>query len=308
MKVYKNILETIGKTPIVACTAIQQEYQLSSSIYAKIEAFNPSGSIKDRAAKSMIENALAQGKIDKDTLIIEPTSGNTGIALASIAARLQLRLIIVMPSSMSIERRNLIKAYGAEIVLSDGAQGMKGAIAMAEQLAKDNPNSFIPSQFANEANPKIHYLTTGPEIYEQMDGKIDYLVCGVGTGGTISGTGRYLKEKDPNIKVIAVEPAGSPVLSLNKAGAHKIQGIGAGFVPKTLDRSIIDKIICVDDEQAFATARLLAQREGILAGISSGAAMMAAIKIAQEVERANIVVILPDTGERYLSTPLFNGE
>ncbi len=308
MKVYKNILETIGKTPIVACTAIQQEYQLSSSIYAKVEAFNPSGSIKDRAAKSMIENALAQGKIDKDTLIIEPTSGNTGIALASIAARLQLRLIIVMPSSMSIERRNLIKAYGAEIVLSDGAQGMKGAIAMAEQLAKDNPNSFIPSQFANEANPKIHYLTTGPEIYEQMDGKIDYLVCGVGTGGTISGTGRYLKEKDPNIKVIAVEPAGSPVLSLNKAGAHKIQGIGAGFVPKTLDRSIIDKIICVDDEQAFATARLLAQREGILAGISSGAAMMAAIKIAQEVERANIVVILPDTGERYLSTPLFNGE
>ena len=308
MKVYKNILETIGKTPIVACTAIQQEYQLSSSIYAKVEAFNPSGSIKDRAAKSMIENALAQGKIDKDTLIIEPTSGNTGIALASIAARLQLRLIIVMPSSMSIERRNLIKAYGAEIVLSDGAQGMKGAIAMAEQLAKDNPNSFIPSQFANEANPKIHYLTTGPEIYEQMDGKIDYLVCGVGTGGTISGTGRYLKEKDPNIKVIAVEPAGSPVLSLNKAGSHKIQGIGAGFVPKTLDRSIIDKIICVDDEQAFATARLLAQREGILAGISSGAAMMAAIKIAQEVERANIVVILPDTGERYLSTPLFNGE
>ncbi len=308
MKVYKNILETIGKTPIVACTAIQQEYQLSSSIYAKVEAFNPSGSIKDRAAKSMIENAIAQGKIDKDTLIIEPTSGNTGIALASIAARLQLRLIIVMPSSMSIERRNLIKAYGAEIVLSDGAQGMKGAIAMAEQLAKDNPNSFIPSQFANEANPKIHYLTTGPEIYEQMDGKIDYLVCGVGTGGTISGTGRYLKEKDPNIKVIAVEPAGSPVLSLNKAGSHKIQGIGAGFVPKTLDRSIIDKIICVDDEQAFATARLLAQREGILAGISSGAAMMAAIKIAQEVERANIVVILPDTGERYLSTPLFNGE
>ncbi len=308
MKVYKNILETIGKTPIVACTAIQQEYQLSSSIYAKVEAFNPSGSIKDRAAKSMIENALAQGKIDKDTLIIEPTSGNTGIALASIAARLQLRLIIVMPSSMSIERRNLIKAYGAEIVLSDGAQGMKGAIAMAEQLAKDNPNSFIPSQFANEANPKIHYLTTGPEIYEQMDGKIDYLVCGVGTGGTISGTGRYLKEKDPNIKVIAVEPAGSPVLSLNKAGAHKIQGIGAGFVPKTLDRTIIDKIICVDDEQAFATARLLAHREGILAGISSGAAMMAAIKIAQEVEKANIVVILPDTGERYLSTPLFNGE
>ena len=273
MKVYKNILETIGKTPIVACTAIQQEYQLSSSIYAKVEAFNPSGSIKDRAAKSMIENAIAQGKIDKDTLIIEPTSGNTGIALASIAARLQLRLIIVMPSSMSIERRNLIKAYGAEIVLSDGAQGMKGAIAMAEQLAKDNPNSFIPSQFANEANPKIHYLTTGPEIYEQMDGKIDYLVCGVGTGGTISGTGRYLKEKDPNIKVIAVEPAGSPVLSLNKAGSHKIQGIGAGFVPKTLDRSIIDKIICVDDEQAFATARLLAQREGILAGISSGAAI-----------------------------------
>lgn len=308
MKVYKNILETIGKTPIVACTAIQQEYQLSSSIYAKVEAFNPSGSIKDRAAKSMIENALAQGKIDKDTLIIEPTSGNTGIALASIAARLQLRLIIVMPSSMSIERRNLIKAYGAEIVLSDGSQGMKGAIAMAEQLAKDNPNSFIPSQFANEANPKIHYLTTGPEIYEQMDGKIDYLVCGVGTGGTISGTGRYLKEKDPNIKVIAVEPAGSPVLSLNKAGAHKIQGIGAGFVPKTLDRTIIDKIICVDDEQAFATARLLAHREGILAGISSGAAMMAAIKIAQEVEKANIVVILPDTGERYLSTPLFNGE
>lgn len=308
MKVYKNILETIGKTPIVACTAIQQEYQLSSSIYAKVEAFNPSGSIKDRAAKSMIENALAQGKIDKDTLIIEPTSGNTGIALASIAARLQLRLIIVMPSSMSIERRNLIKAYGAEIVLSDGSQGMKGAIAMAEQLAKDNPNSFIPSQFANEANPKIHYLMTGPEIYEQMDGKIDYLVCGVGTGGTISGTGRYLKEKDPNVKVIAVEPAGSPVLSLNKAGAHKIQGIGAGFVPKTLDRTIIDKIICVDDEQAFATARLLAHREGILAGISSGAAMMAAIKIAQEVEKANIVVILPDTGERYLSTPLFNGE
>ena len=304
---FNNILETIGNTPIIKCGAIEDYYQLKGSIFAKVEAFNPSGSIKDRAAKNMIEKAIANGKINSDTLIIEPTSGNMGIALASIAARLKLKLVIVMPESMSIERRKLIKAYGAIIVLSEASLGMKGAIEKANELASQNPNSYILQQFENEANPQIHYLTTGPEIYEQMEGKIDYVICGVGTGGTISGIGKYLKEKDSNIKIIAVEPTNSAVISKNKPGAHKIQGIGAGFIPNTLDVNIIDEIITIDDEEAYEIARNIACEEGLLVGISSGAAMAAAIKVAKKVE-GNIVVILPDTGERYLSTDLFKGD
>lgn len=304
---FNNILETIGNTPMIKCEAIEDYYQLKGSIFAKVEAFNPSGSIKDRAAKNMIEKAIANGKINSDTLIIEPTSGNMGIALASIAARLKLKLVIVMPESMSIERRKLIKAYGATIVLSEASLGMKGAIEKANELASQNPNSYILQQFENEANPQIHYLTTGPEIYEQMEGKIDYVICGVGTGGTISGIGKYLKEKDSNIKIIAVEPTNSAVISKNKPGAHKIQGIGAGFIPNTLDVNIIDEIITIDDEEAYEIARNIACEEGLLVGISSGAAMAAAIKVAKKVE-GNIVVILPDTGERYLSTDLFKGD
>lgn len=304
---FNNILETIGNTPMIKCGAIEAYYQLKGSIFAKVEAFNPSGSIKDRAAKNMIEKAIANGKINSDTLIIEPTSGNMGIALASIAARLKLKLVIVMPESMSIERRKLIKAYGATIVLSEASLGMKGAIEKANELASQNPNSYILQQFENEANPQIHYLTTGPEIYEQMEGKIDYVICGVGTGGTISGIGKYLKEKDSNIKIIAVEPTNSAVISKNKPGAHKIQGIGAGFIPNTLDVNIIDEIITIDDEEAYEIARNIACEEGLLVGISSGAAMAAAIKVAKKVE-GNIVVILPDTGERYLSTDLFKGD
>lgn len=304
---FNNILETIGNTPMIKCGAIEDYYQLKGSIFAKVEAFNPSGSIKDRAAKNMIEKAIANGKINSDTLIIEPTSGNMGIALASIAARLKLKLVIVMPESMSIERRKLIKAYGATIVLSEASLGMKGAIEKANELASQNPNSYILQQFENEANPQIHYLTTGPEIYEQMEGKIDYVICGVGTGGTISGIGKYLKEKDSNIKIIAVEPTNSAVISKNKPGAHKIQGIGAGFIPNTLDVNIIDEIITIDDEEAYEIARNIACEEGLLVGISSGAAMAAAIKVAKNVE-GNIVVILPDTGERYLSTDLFKGD
>ena len=304
---FNNILETIGNTPMIKCGAIEDYYQLKGSIFAKVEAFNPSGSIKDRAAKNMIEKAIANGKINSDTLIIEPTSGNMGIALASIAARLKLKLVIVMPESMSIERRKLIKAYGATIVLSEASLGMKGAIDKANELASQNPNSYILQQFENEANPQIHYLTTGPEIYEQMEGKIDYVICGVGTGGTISGIGKYLKEKDSNIKIIAVEPTNSAVISKNKPGAHKIQGIGAGFIPNTLDVNIIDEIITIDDEEAYEIARNIACEEGLLVGISSGAAMAAAIKVAKKVE-GNIVVILPDTGERYLSTDLFKGD
>ena len=304
---FNNILETIGNTPMIKCGAIEDYYQLKGSIFAKVEAFNPSGSIKDRAAKNMIEKAIANGKINSDTLIIEPTSGNMGIALASIAARLKLKLVIVMPESMSIERRKLIKAYGATIVLSEASLGMKGAIEKANELASQNPNSYILQQFENEANPQIHYLTTGPEIYEQMERKIDYVICGVGTGGTISGIGKYLKEKDSNIKIIAVEPTNSAVISKNKPGAHKIQGIGAGFIPNTLDVNIIDEIITIDDEEAYEIARNIACEEGLLVGISSGAAMAAAIKVAKKVE-GNIVVILPDTGERYLSTDLFKGD
>ena len=304
---FNNILETIGNTPMIKCGAIEDYYQLKGSIFAKVEAFNPSGSIKDRAAKNMIEKAIANGKINSDTLIIESTSGNMGIALASIAARLKLKLVIVMPESMSIERRKLIKAYGATIVLSEASLGMKGAIEKANELASQNPNSYILQQFENEANPQIHYLTTGPEIYEQMEGKIDYVICGVGTGGTISGIGKYLKEKDSNIKIIAVEPTNSAVISKNKPGAHKIQGIGAGFIPNTLDVNIIDEIITIDDEEAYEIARNIACEEGLLVGISSGAAMAAAIKVAKKVE-GNIVVILPDTGERYLSTDLFKGD
>ena len=304
---FNNILETIGNTPMIKCGAIEDYYQLKGSIFAKVEAFNPSGSIKDRAAKNMFEKAIANGKINSDTLIIESTSGNMGIALASIAARLKLKLVIVMPESMSIERRKLIKAYGATIVLSKASLGMKGAIEKANELASQNPNSYILQQFENEANPQIHYLTTGPEIYEQMEGKIDYVICGVGTGGTISGIGKYLKEKDSNIKIIAVEPTNSQVISKNKPGAHKIQGIGAGFIPNTLDVNIIDEIITIDDEEAYEIARNIACEEGLLVGISSGAAMAAAIKVAKKVE-GNIVVILPDTGERYLSTDLFKGD
>lgn len=304
---FNNILETIGNTPMIKCGAIEDYYQLKGSIFAKVEAFNPSGSIKDRAAKNMIEKAIANGKINSDTLIIESTSGNMGIALASIAARLKLKLVIVMPESMSIERRKLIKAYGATIVLSKASLGMKGAIEKANELASQNLNSYILQQFENEANPQIHYLTTGPEIYEQMEGKIDYVICGVGTGGTISGIGKYLKEKDSNIKIIAVEPTNSAVISKNKPGAHKIQGIGAGFIPNTLDVNIIDEIITIDDEEAYEIARNIACEEGLLVGISSGAAMAAAIKVAKKVE-GNIVVILPDTGERYLSTDLFKGD
>ena len=304
---FNNILETIGNTPMIKCGAIEDYYQLKGSIFAKVEAFNPSGSIKDRAAKNMIEKAIANGKINSDTLIIESTSGNMGIALASIAARLKLKLVIVMPESMSIERRKLIKAYGATIVLSKASLGMKGAIEKANELASQNPNSYILQQFENEANPQIHYLTTGPEIYEQMEGKIDYVICGVGTGGTISGIGKYLKEKDSNIKIIAVEPTNSAVISKNKPGAHKIQGIGAGFIPNTLDVNIIDEIITIDDEEAYEIARNIACEEGLLVGISSGSAMAAAIKVAKKVE-GNIVVILPDTGERYLSTDLFKGD
>ncbi|MCI5773969.1 MAG: cysteine synthase A [Erysipelotrichaceae bacterium] len=308
MKVYANILETVGNTPIVRCQKLAEKYHLSSHIYAKIEAFNPGGSVKDRVAKNMILQAMKEGKIQQDTVLIEPTSGNTGIGLAWVAALLRLPLIIVMPSSMSVERRKLIKAYGAKIVLTDAKLGMAGAIAKANELMKEYPNSFMPSQFSNLDNPSVHYQTTGPEIYADMDGKIDYLVCGVGTGGTISGSGRYLKEKLPNIQIVAVEPASSPFLSRQEKGPHAIQGIGAGFAPDTLDQNIYDQIITITDQQAMDTARQLAMEEGILAGISSGAAMAAAIELASNNKDANIVVVLPDTGERYLSTSLFGEE
>lgn len=307
MKVYQKIIDTIGNTPLVELSNLESKYNLKARIIAKVEYFNPGGSVKDRIAKAMIEKAEKEGLINKDTVLVEPTSGNTGIGLSMVAASKGLKIILTMPETMSIERRNLLKAYGAELVLTEGSKGMKGAIAKAEELAKEIPNSFIPSQFTNMANPNIHYLTTGPEIFKDLDGNIDYLVAGVGTGGTLSGTGKYLKENKPSVKVVAVEPETSPVLSKGTPGPHKIQGIGAGFVPQTLDTSIYDEIITIGNEEAMEMGKESARTEGLLVGISSGAAIKAAIKLAQREENAGktIVVILPDTGERYLSTAMF---
>ena len=307
-KIYKTADELIGKTPLLELSHIEDEYKLEANIIAKVEYFNPAGSVKDRIAKKMIDEAIKEGKINKDTVLIEPTSGNTGIGLASVAAAKGLKLIVTMPETMSVERRNIIKAYGAEIVLTEGAKGMKGAIEKANELAKEYTNSFIPGQFDNPNNPKVHFETTGPEIYEDTDGKVDIFVAGVGTGGTITGVGTYLKSKNKDIKVVAVEPESSPVLSEGKSGPHKIQGIGAGFVPKVLDTSIYDEIIRVSNEDAFATGKLIGKKEGILVGISSGAAVFAAIELAKKEENKgkNIVVLLPDTGDRYLSTPMFS--
>ena len=307
MKIYEKITDTIGGTPLVELKNLEKEFNLKARLVAKVESFNPGGSVKDRIAFAMIEDAEKQGLINKDTVLIEPTSGNTGIGLAMVAASKGLRLIIAMPETMSVERRNLMKAYGAELVLTEGAKGMKGAIAKAEELAKETPNSFIPSQFTNMANPRMHYLTTGPEIYKDSDGEVDIFVAGVGTGGTISGVGKFLKEKKANIKVVAVEPETSPVLSKGTPGPHKIQGIGAGFVPQTLDTNIYDEIITVANEKAFEMGRKVAKTEGLLVGISSGAALTAAIELAKREENAGkmIVALLPDTGERYLSTAMF---
>ena len=304
---YKSIDDTIGGTPLVELTNIEKEYGLKAKIFGKVEFFNPAGSVKDRIAKAMIDELEKQGKINKDTVLIEPTSGNTGIALASIATARGYKIKIVMPETMSIERRKLIKAYGAELVLTEGAKGMKGAVAKAEELSKEIPNSVIPGQFVNPANPEIHFRTTGPEIYKDLDGKVDILVAGVGTGGTLSGTGKYLKSKNPNVKIVAGEPKGSPLLSEGKAGPHKIQGIGAGFIPDTLDQSIYDSVIAVEDADAFANGRLIGKKEGFLVGISAGAALTAALQLAKDPanEGKNIVAIFADTGERYLSTALF---
>ena len=304
---YKSIDDTIGGTPLVELTNIEKEYGLKAKIYGKVEFFNPAGSVKDRIAKAMIDELEKQGKINKDTVLIEPTSGNTGIALASIATARGYKIKIVMPETMSIERRKLIKAYGAELVLTEGGKGMKGAVAKAEELSKEIPNSVIPGQFVNPANPEIHFRTTGPEIYKDLDGKVDILVAGVGTGGTLSGTGKYLKSKNPNVKIVAVEPKGSPLLSEGKTGPHKIQGIGAGFIPDTLDQSIYDSVIAVEDADAFANGRLIGKKEGFLVGISAGAALTAALQLAKDPanEGKNIVAIFADTGERYLSTALF---
>ena len=304
---YKSIDETIGNTPLVELTNIEKELGLKAKIFGKVEFFNPAGSVKDRIAKAMIDELEKHGKINKDTVLIEPTSGNTGIGLASIATARGYKIKIVMPETMSIERRKLIKAYGAELVLTEGAKGMKGAVAKAEELAKEIPNSIIPGQFINPANPEIHFNTTGPEIYRDLDGKVDFLVAGVGTGGTITGVGKYLKSKNPDVKVIAVEPKGSPLLSEGKTGPHKIQGIGAGFVPDTLDTGIYDKVIAVEDADAFENGRLIGKKEGFLVGISAGAALTAALQLAKDPanEGKNIVAIFADTGERYLSTALF---
>ena len=306
-KIYTSADQLIGRTPLLELTHIEATEELPAKILAKLEYFNPAGSVKDRIAKAMLDKAEAAGKLNPDTTIIEPTSGNTGIGLASVAAARGYRIIIVMPETMSVERRQLMKAYGAELVLTEGAKGMKGAIARAEELAQEIPNSFIPGQFVNPANPEAHELTTGPEIWEDTDGKVDIFVAGVGTGGTITGVGKYLKSQSPAVKVVAVEPATSPVLSEGHAGAHKIQGIGAGFVPDVLDTNVYDEIIPVADADAFATGKLVGAREGVLVGISSGAATYAAIQLAKRPENAgkNIVVLLPDTGDRYLSTPLF---
>lgn len=305
--IYTAADQLIGKTPLLELTHIEKEYGLKAKILAKLEYFNPAGSVKDRIAKGMIDDAEQKGLLKKGSVIIEPTSGNTGIGLASVAAARGYRIIIVMPETMSVERRQLMKAYGAELVLSPGDKGMKGAIAKAEELAKEIPNSFIPGQFVNPANPAVHKATTGPEIYEDTDGKVDFFVAGVGTGGTITGVGEYLKEKNPNVKVVAVEPKTSAVLSTGVAGPHKIQGIGAGFVPDVLNTKVYDEIIPVENEAAFETGRLIGRKEGVLVGISSGAATFAAIEIAKrpENEGKTIVALLPDTGDRYLSTPLF---
>ena len=306
-KIYKSADQLIGNTPLVELTKIEKELGLEAKILAKLEYFNPAGSVKDRIAKAMIDDAEKSGKLKPGSVIIEPTSGNTGIGLASVAAARGYRIIIVMPETMSVERRQLMAAYGAELVLTEGAKGMKGAIAKAQELADETENSFIPGQFVNEANPKAHFETTGPEIYEDTDGEVDIFIAGVGTGGTVTGTGRYLKSKKPEVKVVAVEPETSPVLSQGKAGSHKIQGIGAGFVPDVLDTSVYDEIIPVADNDAFETGRLIGRKEGVLVGISSGAAVYAAIQLAKRPENKgkNIVVLLPDTGDRYLSTPLF---
>ena len=307
MTVCKSVSELIGGTPLVELTNYEKNNNLEAVIVGKVESFNPAGSVKDRVAKAMIDDALASGKIDADTVLIEPTSGNTGIGLAAIAAARGMRLIIAMPETMSVERRNLMKAYGAELVLTDGARGMKGAIARAEELAAEIPNSFIVGQFTNPANPAVHEATTGPEIWEATGGDVDIFVAGVGTGGTVSGAGAYLKRMNPDVQVVAVEPAASPVLSEGRAGAHKIQGIGAGFVPDTLDTAVYDEVIAVADEDAFAVGRELAAKEGLLVGISSGAAVAAATQLARRPENKGktIVVILPDTGERYLTTAMF---
>ncbi len=308
MTIYHSVSELIGNTPLVELTNYEKNNGLDATILAKVEFFNPAGSVKDRIAKAMIDAAVEAGEIDDETVLIEPTSGNTGIGLAALAAARGNRIIIAMPETMSIERRNLMKAYGAEVVLTDGAKGMKGAIARADELAAEIPNSFIPSQFTNPANPAIHEATTGPEIWEATDGKVDIFVAGVGTGGTLSGTGAYLKAQNPDVRVVAVEPAGSPVLSEGRAGAHGLQGIGAGFVPDTLDTGVYDEVIAIEDEEAFAAGRELAAHEGLLVGISSGAAVAAAAKLARRPENAGktIVAILPDTGERYLTTAMFD--
>ncbi len=307
MRIYQDITQLIGRTPLLELVNYEREHQLDAKILAKLEYFNPAGSVKDRVAAAMIDEAEKSGRLKPGAVLIEPTSGNTGIGLAAVAAARGYRVILTMPETMSVERRNLLKAYGAQIVLTEGARGMSGAIAKAEELAAQTPGSIIPSQFTNPANPQAHIATTGPEIWEDTDGKVDYFVAGVGTGGTVTGVGQYLKSQNPNVKVVAVEPSDSPVLSGGKAGPHKIQGIGAGFVPEILDTSVYDEIIPVAAEDAFEAGRTLARHEGVLVGISSGAAVWAAAQIAKRPENAgkNIVVLLPDTGERYLSTPMF---
>ena len=308
MKTYDRITDLIGKTPLLKLNNYSKLKELGATVYGKLEYFNPAGSVKDRIAKAMIDDAEAKGVLKPDSVIIEPTSGNTGIGLAAVAASRGYKIILTMPETMSVERRNLLKAYGAELVLTDGAKGMKGAIAKAQELAAETPNSFIPSQFTNAANPTAHRNTTGPEIWEDTDGKVDIFVAGVGTGGTVSGVGEYLKSQNPNVKVVAVEPAGSPVLSKGTPGPHKIHGIGAGFVPDTLNTEVYDEIIAVENEDAFETGRTLARKEGLLVGISSGAAVWAATELAKRPENKGkiIVALLPDTGERYLSTPMFS--